>query len=644
MLKCFMKFFRKIQDFFSRSVSYYADGLRGTALPHDSPIYVERKIDNQVYQFLRSGSDSKIACYIFGSPQTGKSSLALRLSKILEYESNVCILVSIESPRNSLSTKDFYLLLANQICNRFRQETDQFYSGLPIDVTNQQRVELSANDIEDLISNVANYLDNRRLLLFIDGIHKLSKECLQDFTRLIGKANNQAVRYINFALFGELHPENFLSISKDILQTTKIFQVDSLSGECKSLQAGISSIISNKNLLIENILFYTHGQPFLTIYLLHLSTKYIDEDKDDYKLLLDNIIQEEIVNDFDANYFLKLHFQRINDVFVRGDPQLLKQRFYALETYKSLLDSSRSCAYDRVSLMHRILIESGLVVEIKSFISIANLIYKRVFDLTLIGTLQQNINLGENAMAKPNYSITNRDFFFLIDSSGSMIKKITGNRTRFESIRESVEGHITAVLDHREENKKICDEAILTFFNVNKPPNNVFGIFDPQYVSEKFDLVSPAGNTYITPTFKQLVSSWVDSADRGDRNGAVVIYVDGLIDDRTEFVAELRRVARKLDHHSHLKVLFVGIGDAINSEKTLQWYFDLDLNGFDFRDASNEPCNLVIFNRIDDVDQVGGVINAIKAQLIEKPESGLPSWLSDEFPDLYQELKQKYNL
>jgi hypothetical protein len=642
-----MKFLRKIQDFFSRSVSYYADGLRGTALPHNSPIYVERKIDNQVYQFLRSESDSKIACYVFGSPQTGKSSLALRLSKILEYESNVCILVSIESSRNSLSTKDFYLLLANQICNRFRQETDQFYSGLPIDVTNQQRVELSANDIEDLISNVVKYLDDRRLLLFVDGIHNLNNECLQDFTRLVGKANNQSIKYLNFALFGELHPENFLAISKDILQTTKTFQVDPLSGECKSLQAGINSIISNKNSLIENILFYTHGQPFLTIYLLHLSTKYIDENKDDYKLLLDNIIQEEIINDFDANYFLKLHFERINDVFVRGDPQLLKQRFYALETYKSLLDSSRFYAYNRASLMHKILIESGLVVEIRSFISIANLIYKRVFDLTLIGTLQQNINLGENAMAKPNYSITDREFFFLTDSSASMLKPMSGDKTRFKSIQESVEGHVTSVINHRsEDGKKICDEVTLTFFNVNRPPisDNVTKILDPQDVSDKFDVISPAGSTFITPTFKQVVSRWVESDDRGDINGAVVIYVDGLIDDRAEFVAELKKVARKLDHHSHLKILFVGIGEAINSEKTLEWYFDLDLNGFNFRDANNDPCNLVIFNRIDDVDQMGGVIPAIKAQLIPNPESGLPVWLSEQFPNLYEKLEKKYDL
>lgn len=641
-----MKFLRKIQDFFSRSVSYYADGLRGTALPHDSPIYVERQIDNQVYQFLRSGSNSKIACYIFGSPQTGKSSLALRLSKILEYESNVCILVSIESPKNSLSTKDFYLLFANQIFKRFRQETEQFCSGIPIDVTNQQRVELSANEIENLLSNVVKYLDNRRLLLFVDGIHKLSKECLQDFIKLIKKINNQFVKYINFALFGELHPENLLAISKDILQTTKIFQIDPLSGECKSLQAGISSIISNKNSLIENILLYTHGQPFLTIYLLHLSAKYIDEDKDDFKLLLDSIIQEKIINDLDANYFLKLHFQRISNFFIRGDPHLLKKRFYALEIYKGLLDSSRFHAYNRASLMDRILIESGLVVEIKSFISITNLVYKRVFDLTLIESLQQNINLGENAMPRTNYLITNRDFFFLIDSSASMRDPLStrDTRRRFDAIRESVKGHIDEVLKYvdNENGKKICDECMVAFFNVPRKSSRIYSLLDAQAIDEKFRDVNPSGDTNVAKTFNFLMSQWLDNRD--DRDGAVVIYVDGLLDDRADFVTEIRRVANKLEHHSHLKILIVGIGDAINSAITTKWYFELDLNGPSFIDANGQPCNIVIFNRMDDVNALGGIIPAMKEQLVPNPESELPEWLSEEFPDLYDELKRKYNL
>jgi hypothetical protein len=47
---------------------------------------------------------------------------------------------------------------------------------------------------------------------------------------------------------------------------------------------------------------------------------------------------------------------------------------------------------------------------------------------------------------------------------------------------------------------------------------------------------------------------------------------------------------------------------------------------------------------MDDVNALGGIIPAIKEQLVLNPESELPEWLSEEFPDLYDELKRKYNL
>jgi len=248
-------------------------------------------------------------------------------------------------------------------------------------------------------------------------------------------------------------------------------------------------------------------------------------------------------------------------------------------------------------------------------------------------------------MPRINYSITNRDFYFLIDSSGSTADPLSlgDNRRRFDYIRDCVDHNICRVLTYRQEGKPICSEVTVAFFNTNKVSKNIYKISDHSQIKEKFRFVKPDGTTNIAPTFKHLMSQWLENRKQSGTDAAVVVYVDGLVDDFKNFVAEIKNVASQIEHHSHLKILIIGITDAINHERTVQWYFELDLNGFDFRDANGQPVSIVTFDRMDDVEEMGGVIPAIEAQLIENSETGLPDWLAEEFPDLYQKLKQKYN-
>ena len=241
---------------------------------------------------------------------------------------------------------------------------------------------------------------------------------------------------------------------------------------------------------------------------------------------------------------------------------------------------------------------------------------------------------------------------------------IRDSTERFRSIEESVKANIKKVLSlsrdedskliypenikkvlslRNKDSKLIYPEVVLAFFNTNKVSKNIYKISDYSQIKEKFEDIRPQGDTNIAPTFKHLMSQWLENRKQSGTDAAVVVYVDGLVDDFKNFVAEIKNVASQIEHHSHLKILIIGITDAINHERTVQWYFELDLNGFDFRDANGQPVSIVTFDRMDDVEEMGGVIPAIEAQLIENSETGLPDWLAEEFPDLYQKLKQKYN-
>lgn len=229
----------------------------------------------------------------------------------------------------------------------------------------------------------------------------------------------------------------------------------------------------------------------------------------------------------------------------------------------------------------------------------------------------------------PSRKIFNRDVFILVDQSGSMVRRDPelNNNIRWKALPEVIEGHVYRILNETSlDGQKICEEIALTFFSPNRPCEKTIYIQDTSQVPSIFEENQPDASTFITPTLEQVINQWF--ANREIHKGAfVIIYTDGQFDDRDKFVNLIEATCRKLRNQDEIKIVIVGFGSEINPK----FYLQLDQNVRGFKDAKGLDCNIVVF---DLLNQMPNIIELLDRHL-DNPETGLPMWAKDRYPDLF---------
>ncbi len=247
----------------------------GGSLRSDDPTYVVRQADEKLYTSLKGGD----FCYVFNSRQMGKSSLLQRISRRLKSEGYQCVYLDVTQLGSEDTTSAqwykgiivsmFYGLNLVEHVN-FKQWWD-IQAGLSPVQKLHQFVE------EVLLPNIKSDCEGdgkaKGIFIFIDEIDSLLSLNfpVNDFFAWIRHCYNQQAhdpnfQRLGFALFGVASPSDLIA---DKRRTPfNIGTAIELYGfrlhEASPLLNGLEGAISQPEVVLQEVIYWTGGQPFLT--------------------------------------------------------------------------------------------------------------------------------------------------------------------------------------------------------------------------------------------------------------------------------------------------------------------------------------------------------------------------------------------
>lgn len=171
--------------------------------------------------------------------------------------------------------------------------------------------------------------------------------------------------------------------------------------------------------------------------------------------------------------------------------------------------------------------------------------------------------------------LSEKDFIVVIDASASMTTDdMPGGRTRWEAVQETAEAFA------RDLAKVDSDGLGLVIFSGTGVDS--FDGVNADKIREAFQTRSPRGSTPLAEALKAALQL----AGKSDKNDFVVIFTDGVPDDKDAAAKVIIDASKKLINDDDLTFLFVQVGKDPEASKYLR-KLDDDLKGakFDIVDA-----------------------------------------------------------
>ena len=355
----------------------------GGSLAMDSPTYVVRSADRNLYKALQQGE----FCYILNARQMGKSSLMVRMMNHLNHEGFSCGAIDMTRiGSENVTPEQWYKGIAIELWRSlglFGKVNLKTWWNERKDLSPVQRLSHFIEEVllVALADEDSSNLD--KLVIFIDEIDcVLGLEfSVNDFFALIRSCYNQRTldpnyHRLTFALFGVATPADLIS---DRRKTPfNIGQAVHLEGfkehEAQPLLYGLTDKVNNPQVILKEVLKWTCGQPFLTQKICRLILDYTQPIPPNQEAeWIENLVQLNIINDWEFQDEPE-HLKTIRDRILKNEynPQKLLE-LYQKVLHQDTVESTGSFAESELLL-------SGLITKQQGTLKVSNRIYQLIFD------------------------------------------------------------------------------------------------------------------------------------------------------------------------------------------------------------------------------------------------------------------------